>query len=398
MSALAGIRVLDLTHILSGPFATMMLADLGAEVIKIERPGAGEATRALLADDPEHSLHGMGAYFLALNRNKKSVTLDLSVAEGRQLFEELVAVADVVVYNFSLGVADRLGISRKALAERHPHIITCSVTGFGETGPHRQRVSFDMVAQAMGGGMSLTGDPGSRPLRAGLPVGDLGGGMAAVIGILAALQARHQTQLGQHVDISLQDVQVSLLSYMATMYSLSGRMPPSMGNAHAVHVPYNSYRAADGWMIVAVVGDELWRRLMDALDCPDLDIEAHRTQAGRAHHRADIDRRLSELLASAPRAHWLERLERARVPAAPVQDIAGVVADPHLATRDMMLSLEHPAGGRYRVPGTPVKLSDVEASPPSAPPILGQHTDQVLAELLGKSAAVIADLRARSIV
>lgn len=399
MYALDGIRVLDLTHIVSGPFATMLLADLGAEVIKIERPGTGEATRRLLADDPAHSLHGMGAYFLALNRNKQSVTIDLHDPCGQELLRELAARSDVVIYNYRYGVAERLGISHKTLAEDCPHIITCSITGFGEVGPDRALTSFDMVAQATGGGMSITGEPDSPPLRAGLPVGDLSAAMAAVIGILAALHERQRTNIGQHVDISMQDVQISQLSYLATMFSLAGTVARSTGNSHLVHVPYNAYQTQDGsWMTLTVVGDEIWTRLMSALECPDLDTEDHRQQAGRARNRAAIDRRLTELFATAPRAHWLALLGSARVPCAPVNDIGAVCRDPHVAARAMMLDLEHSQGGRFQAPGNPVKLSAAGPQRLGAPPRLGEHTEQVLARVLGKSAADIRDLRARSVI
>lgn len=398
MRALDGIRVLDLTHILSGPFSTLMLADLGAEVIKIERPGVGEATRRLLSDDAEHSVHGMGAYFLSLNRNKKSVTLDLTHPDGRALFGRLVGMSDVVVYNFSYGVADRLGISRQCLADAHPHIITCSITGFGETGPNRENTSFDMVAQATGGGMSLTGEADAQPTRAGLPVGDLGGGMAATVGILAALHARHTTGIGRHVDISLQDVQISMLSYMATMYSLSGRIPPRMGNGHFVHVPYDTFLTADNWMIVAVVGDEIWARLMAVLQCPRLDIEPHRTQPGRLQHRRLIERELAALFVTKPRAHWLRVLKSGRVPCAPVADISSVFDDPQVAARGMMLEMEHTDGGRFSAPGNPIKLSDAPPDKPCPPPQLGRDTDEVLTRLLGTSTEEIARLRTLSVI
>ncbi len=273
IKALDGVRILDLTHILRGHNAAVLLADLGAEVIKSEPPGRGEATRSLLADDEKNSLHGMGAYFLSLNRNKKSATLNLKAQAGKELFYELAQVADVVLLNFSVGVADRLQISREFLG--NPRIITCSITGFGETGPNKDLLSFDMIAQGVGGGMSLTGGPGSPPTRAGLPIGDLGAGLMAVIGVLSALQARERTGRGQHVDISMHDTQVSLLSYMATMNLLSGYVPEKLGNGHFVHVPYNTYPTRDFWLIVAVVGDEIWARLMDALDCPELVVEAN---------------------------------------------------------------------------------------------------------------------------
>lgn len=398
MRALTGIRILDLTHMLSGPYAGMLLADLGAESIKVEPPKRGENTRTLLARDPEHSLHGMGAYFLTLNRNKKSVTIDLKSDAGKQLFYELVAVSDVVLCNFSVGVVDRLGIDHASLAARNPRIITCSITGFGETGPHRDMVSFDMVAQAMGGGMSLTGEPGDGPMRAGLPIGDLAAALMAVIGVLSALNARTRTGRGQHVDISMQDAQISLLNYMATMYFMSGRPPARLGNGHFVHVPYNTFPTRDGWMSVAVIFDQFWERLMGIVDCPELDTEENRTQPGRERNRAQIDQRLAECFSAKPRAHWLERLRDARIPCAPVYDLPEALADINIAARNMVVEVEHPEGGSVRMPGNPIKLSETHEDRFDPPPLLGQHTAEVLREVLGMSESAIADLVAKGAI
>ncbi|MCG8421632.1 MAG: CoA transferase [Proteobacteria bacterium] len=398
MKALSGIRILDLTHMLSGPYGSMLLADLGAETIKIEPPLRGEGTRKLLANDPDHSVNGMGAYFLTLNRNKKSVTIDLKSQPGKELFYELVAVSDVIIYNFSAGVADRLEISRRFVGAVNPRIITCSITGFGETGPHKDMVSFDMVAQGMGGGMSLTGEPASKPIRAGIPIGDLGGGMMGALGVLAALQARERTGRGQHVDISMQDAQISLLNYIATMYNLSGRSPGQLGNAHHVHVPYNTFPTRDGWIIVAVVVDSFWQTLMTIVDCPDLDSEENRTQPGRYKNREVIDRRLSESFATKPRDHWITELSKARIPCAPVYDVGDALDDRNVLARNMMVEVDQVEGGPVRMPGNPVKLSETHEDTFSSPPLLGQHTDEILAQLLGKSAEEIADLRRNSVI
>lgn len=396
MKALAGLRVLDLTHMLSGPYATLLLADLGAEIIKIEPPH-GEATRAILARDPAHSIDGMGAYFLFLGRNKRSITLDLKNSESRPLLDALVPHADILISNFSVGVAERLGLAHDRLALLNPRIVTCAISGFGETGPHRHHASFDMVAQATGGGMTLTGT-GDVPLRAGLPIGDLGGGLMATIGILAAVQARHTTGRGQHVDISMQDVQVSLLSYMATMFGLSGQIPPAVGNGHFVHVPYNSYAAADGHMILAIVTDDSWLRLLAALELPDLDTLEHRRQAGRLHARARIDAAIGERLATRPRHEWLARLRAADIPCAPVQTIAEVLADPQVLARNMVVDVPHPAGQLTRQPGNPIKLSDTHADTFAAPPLVGQHNAEVYGDLLGLDEQTLLGLRDRGVV
>lgn len=396
MRALEGLRILDLTHMLSGPYATLLLSDLGAETIKLEPPGAGEATRALLARDPEHSVDGMGAYFLTLGRNKKSVALDLKRPEARPIFDRLVRAADVVIYNFSAGVAERLGLTHARLSAVNPRVVTCSITGFGETGPSRDHPSFDMVAQATGGGMSVTGT-GDMPLRAGIPIGDLGGGMMAAIGVLAALQARHATGRGQHVDISMQDVQISLLNYMATMYLLSGRPPPAAGNAHFVHVPYNSYPTADGFLIVAVITDAAWLALLRALELPELDTPERRHQPGRLRDRDAIEAALVARLQARPRAHWLDRLRAHDVPCAPVNTIAEALADPHVLARGMVADVPHPGGAVTRQPGNPIKLDDTpDRFEP--PPLLGQHTDEVLAALAGLDARELAALRARGVI
>ena len=261
MKALNGIRVLDLTHMLSGPYAGMMLADLGAETIKVEPPVTGEGTRRILERDPQHSLHGFGAYFITLNRNKKSVSLNLKSEKGLEIFYELVKIADVVLSNFSVGVTERLKIDHAHLSQVNPRIITCNITGFGETGPGKDRPSLDLVAQAMSGLMSITGQPGDPPTRAGIPIGDIGGGMMGVIGILSALVAREQTGRGQHVDISMLDTQISLLNYIVTMHFLSGIIPDRVGNGHMVHVPYATFQCSDGYIVVTVIMDDFWGRL-----------------------------------------------------------------------------------------------------------------------------------------
>lgn len=384
MKALHGIRLLDLTHMLSGPYAGMMLADLGAETIKIEPPGTGEGTRRLLADDPNNSWHGMGAYFLTLNRNKKSVTLNLKSAEGLALFYELVQTADIVLDNFSAGVTERLQISHDHLATINPRIITCTITGFGETGPDTQRPAFDMVAQAMGGGMSITGQSGSPPTRAGIPIGDLGGGLMGVVGILAALVARQQTGRGQHVDISMLDAQISLLNYMATMYFLSGEIPDKLGNGHFVHVPYNTFPCQDGYIIVAVITDNFWANLMALVNLPELDSEENRGQPGRWRNQEQINARLSELFQSNSQAYWIEKLRSARIPCAPVNNFPQALADPQILARQMVVDVPHSLGGRVRMPGNPIKLSETHEESYSPPPLLGQHTSELL-RALGKT-------------
>ena len=382
MSALKGIRVLDLTHMLSGPYCTMMLADLGAEVIKVEPPKKGEGTRRLLATDPKNSLHGMGAYFLTLNRNKQSVTINLKSEEGLGVFYDLVKTADVVVNNFSVGVPERLKISYRYLSEMNPQVITASITGFGETGPGKGRTAFDMVSQAIGGGLSITGQPEAAPARAGIPIGDLGGGVMGIIGVLSALVARQQTGRGQHVDVSMQDAQISLLNYMATMHFLSGEVPERIGNSHFVHVPYDAFECTDGYIIICVITDGFWTALTEVLDLPELATEENEVQPGRWKNRDAINQAIRDRLATNSQSYWLEKLEAARIPCAPVNDFQQALTDPQVLARDMVVEVEHPEGGSVRMPGNPVKLSHTPTDGYTPPPLLGQDTEETLKWLL----------------
>ena len=297
MKALSDIVMLDLTHMLSGPFAAMLLADLGAQTIKVEPPGGGEMTRGLLAEDPRYAYKGMGPYFRTLNRNKKSVSIDLKRDEGRALFHELAAKADIVVNNFRPGVPERLGIDHATLAALNPRIVTCSVTGFGEEGPDCDRTAFDVVAQGYGGGMSITGEAGGPPIRAGVPMGDLSSGLFGAVAMLAALHAREVTRRGQHIDLSMQDCQVSLLSYIAAMHLLSGEVPRQFGNAHPIYVPYNAFPTRDRWLIIAVVKDDQWARLRDVLGNPALKDARFDGYEGRRDHREEVDGGITEALA-----------------------------------------------------------------------------------------------------
>lgn len=397
MKSLSHLRLLDLTHILSGPYAGMLLADLGMDTIKVEPPGKGESTRALQAHDPQYSLHGMGTYFLTLNRNKKSITLDLKHEKGRAIFYELVKISDVVLSNFSAGVTDKLQVGYTHLSAINPRIITCSITGFGETGPGRARPAFDMVAQAMGGNMSITGQPDAPPTRSGIPIGDLGGGMMGVIGILAAVAAREQTGHGQHVDISMLDAQISMLNFHATMHLLSGVIPPRFGNAHITHVPYDSYPCQDGYLIVAIITDNFWLNLMEVVDAPDLNNEENHTQPGRWKNRTLITRRLSEIFSTNTQAYWLEKLTAARIPCSPVNDLAQALTDEQVLHRNMVVEVEHPQGGTFKVPGNPIKLSAHEDAY-APPPLLGQHTAEVLGSLLGKTEEELETLRREGVI
>ena len=381
MKALQGTRILDLTHMLSGPYGAMMLADLGAETIKVEPPGKGEGTRRLLERDPANSLNGFGAYYMTLNRNKKSVTLDLKSERGLEVFYELVKTADIVISNFSAGVTKRLKVDYETLSKLNPRIITCTVTGFGETGPAKDRTAFDMVAQAIGGGMSITGQPGNPPTRSGIPIGDLAGGLMATIGVLSALNARHLTGRGQHVDISMLDAQISLLNYMATMHFLSGIIPEKLGNGHFVHVPYDTFTCSDGYIIIAIIADNFWVELLKVIPAPDLDTEEHKYQPGRLRNKELINARLNNIFSTGTQKEWLKKLQSVRIPCAPVNNLQQAVNDEQVLSRNMIVEVSHPNGGSTRMPGNPIKLSDTHEDTFSPPPTLGQHNDEVFSTL-----------------
>jgi len=389
---LTRIRVLDLTHMLSGPYGSMILADLGAETIKIE-PLQGENTRKLLANDRKNSLDGMGAYYITLNRNKKSVALDLKHPEGLAVFHDLVREADVVISNFGVGVPERLKIDYATLKSINPRIITCTVTGFGTDGPKPGRPAFDQVAQATGGGMSITGSDPGHPVRSGIPIGDLGGGMFAVMGILAALLEREQSGEGQNVDISMLDCQVSMLNYMATMYFLSGENPHPIGNSHFVHVPYNTFHTSDGFIVIAVITDNFWQNLKQVVNCPEFDDPKYDGQPGRWEDREMIEERLNEILGTNTSAWWLQQLEAKRIPCAPVNRFSQALADPQVRHRNMVVELKHPGGKSTHGPGNPIKLSRTNEESFSAAPAIGQDTDHVLSGILGYDASRIAELK-----
>ncbi|MEH6637936.1 MAG: CoA transferase [Porticoccaceae bacterium] len=394
---LSGIKVLDLTHMLSGPYGTMILADLGAEIIKVE-PLHGEATRPLLANDPNNSVDGMGAYFITLNRNKKSIAIDLKSPAGLELFYQLVGEVDVVFDNFSVGVTQKLRIDYAALKQINPRIISCSVTGFGGTGPGSKRTAFDQVVQAYGGGMSITGTDKAHPLRAGIPIGDLGGGMFGVMGVLAALYERHSTGVGQHVDISMLDAQISMLNYMATMYFLSGEDPFPIGNSHFVHVPYNTFQTQDGFIVIAVIFDSFWVNLLEVLDCDDLREEKYLGQPGRLADKEFIENRINEVFKTNTSAHWLAQLELKRIPCAPVNSFSQALSDEQVRYRNMVVDLKHPNGKTTQGPGNPIKLSNLKDETFTPAPLLGQNTDEILSELLNFTEEKITALRTDNII
>lgn len=378
MKPLNGVKVIDLTHMLAGPYAGMVLADLGAEVVKVEPLGSGEMTRGLLKNDPNYSFKNFGAYFLTLNRNKKSVSIDLKNKKGLEVFYDLVRSADVVLNNFSAGVVSKLKIDFENLSSINPKIITCSITGFGETGPHSTRPAYDQIVQAYSGGMSITGKDAKSPTRAGIPIGDLGSGLYSVIGILSALYSREKTQKGQHIDLSLLDVQISLLTYMATMQTLSGIDPEPIGNAHFVHVPYNSFTTSDGFVVIAVITDEFWQSLKSVVNVGSLDNSKFDSSIDRLKNQAFIENELNKVLSTQTSDHWIDKLNKAKVPCAPINKFSDALNDEQVKHRNMIVEVEHPDGGFVKMPGNPVKMSYTNEESYSSPPHLGTDTREIL--------------------
>jgi len=398
MKPLEGIKVLDLTHMLAGPYAGMVLADLGAEVVKVEPLGTGEMTRGLLSDDPNNSFKGFGAYFLTLNRNKKSVSLDLKDAQGLHVFYDLVKSTDVVLNNFSAGVVKKLKIDYDHLSKINSKIITCSITGFGETGKHSSRPAYDQIVQAYSGGMSITGADASTPTRAGIPIGDLGSGLFSVIGMLSALLSREKTGKGQHLDLSLLDVQISLLTYMATMQTLSGVNPEPIGNAHFVHVPYNSFTTKNGFVVIAVITDAFWQGLLNIVDVDNLRKEEFQSSTGRLQNQKFIESELNKKLSTETSEHWINALNSAKVPCAPINSFSQALSDEQVIHRNMVVEVEHPDGGKVKMPGNPIKLSYTDEDSFSPPPHLGQHTKETLIEWCNYSESEINELIKKKVI
>ena len=398
MKPLNGIKVIDLTHMLAGPYAGMVIADLGAEVVKVEPLAPGEMTRGLLQSDPNFSFKNFGAYFLTLNRNKKSVSLDLKSDQGLNVFYDLVKSADVVLNNFSAGVVKKLKIDFDSLKSINPRIITCSITGFGETGPHSSRPAYDQIVQAYSGGMSVTGPDAETPTRAGIPIGDLGSGLYSVIGILSALLSREQTNMGQHIDMSLLDVQISLLTYMATMQTLSDIDPEPIGNAHFVHVPYNSFTTQNGFVVIAVITDAFWEALLNVVNVDSLRDAKFSKSVDRLKNQEFIEAELNKILSTKPSEFWIKALNDAKVPCGPINTFSQALSDEQVIHRNMVVEVEHPDGGKVKMPGNPVKLSYTNEDSYTPPPHLGKNTKEILKEWAGYDEIKIQTLIDKNIV
>jgi len=390
---LEGIRVLDVSRVLTGPYCSLMLADLGADVVKIEMPGTGDDTRAW---GPPF-LGGESAYFLSINRNKRSITVNLKAPEGRQILLDLAARSDVFLENFAPGVADRLGLGYEAVRAVNPRIVYCSISGFGQEGPYRDHPAYDIILQGMGGLQAITGEPDRPPVRVGVAVADIAGGMFAAFAIAAALVRRARTQEGERLDVSLLDSQLAWLTYMAANYFATGRDPERAGSRHPTIVPYQAFATKDGYLNVAVGNDDIFRRLCDALERPDWSRDPRfATNPKRVENRGELEPQLDALFGERTNAEWMRLLNEHAVPAGPVYRISDIERDPQVAARGVLLEIPHPTAGTVREFGPPVKSLHDRATH-SPPPLLGQHTDEVLGSL-GYSADRIASLHRSGVV
>jgi crotonobetainyl-CoA:carnitine CoA-transferase CaiB-like acyl-CoA transferase len=393
---LAGIRVLDLTRVLAGPTCTQMLGDLGAEVIKIERPEAGDDTRGFAP--PFWPETRESAYFLGVNRNKKSVTLDIAKPAGQAIIHQLLERCDILVENFKVGALAKYGLGWEQLRTKYPRLIYCSITGFGQTGPYAPRPGYDSLIQAMGGVMSLTGEPDGLPQKVGVPVGDLFAGLYGCIGVLAAVNHRHATGEGQQVDIGMMDTHVAWLANQGMNYLATGENPPRLGNQHPNIVPYQVFPSKDGHIVLSVGNDPTFERFCRLVGREDLLADPNfATNAKRVENRQLVTDTLTPVMQSRTTKEWVDTLEAAKIGCGPINKLSEVFADPHIVARDCVVEMPHASGATVKVIANPVRLS---ATPPSyrePPPTLGQHSDAVLTEL-GLSADDIATLRAAGVV
>jgi crotonobetainyl-CoA:carnitine CoA-transferase CaiB-like acyl-CoA transferase len=403
---LEGIRVLDLTRVLAGPWSTQILADLGAEVVKIERPGKGDDTRQwgpLFIKDRDGNDTTDSAYFVGCNRGKKSVTLDIAKPEGRDIARALAKRADVLVENFKVGDLARHGLDYETLSRENPGLVYCSITGFGQDGPYRDRPGYDFMIQGLGGLMSVTGErddlPGGGPQKVGVAVSDLFTGMYSTAGILAALIHKMRTGEGQRIDMALLDVQVAMLANLSAAYLASGIVPPRMGNAHQAIVPYHVFHAADEFLIVAVGNDGQFARFCEVLGEPGWATdERFSTNPARVGHRDLLVGMIAERMRTRTAAEWLAAIEKAGVPCGPINDLAQVFGNPQVRHRRMEVRAPHPRAGEVRMVANPMKLSATPIPHDTPPPLLGQHTDEVLKDWLAFDAAKVAGLREAGVV
>jgi crotonobetainyl-CoA:carnitine CoA-transferase CaiB-like acyl-CoA transferase len=391
---LKGIRVLDLTRVLAGPYCAMLLGDMGAEVIKVEEPGKGDDTRGW----PPFA-GGESTYFMSVNRNKKSVTLNLKAPEGREILKRLAKKSDVVLENFRTGTMEKLGLGYATLAKLNPRLVYCAISGFGESGPESHRGGYDLIVQAESGIMDLTGFADGPPVKVGNSIADLVAGMSGAHGVTLALLARQRTKRGQKVEIAMLDVMASLLTYQAGMYLNAGRRPARRGNEHPSIVPYEVFRAADAYLALGVANNSLWERCCAALERPELAKDPrYATEASRVEHRATLVPLLNEVLSARPAAEWTKRLEAVGVPAGRIRSVPEVCESEHLKARGMLVSLPHPTARAVRMMGVPMRLHATPGRARTAAPTLGQHTAGVLRSVLALGTRDVARLRAAGVV
>ncbi len=388
---LSGLRVLDLSRVLAGPFCSMILGDLGAEIIKVEDPSGGDQTRTI-----PPFVNGVSHYFLAINRNKKSIAVDTRLPEGREVILDLVRQSDVVLENFRPGVMDRLGLSFEVLRALKPDLVVCSISGFGQTGKMSNLPSFDLITQAMSGVMSINGEPDGPPTKLGLPMGDIGGGLWAAIGVLAALQARSRSGVGAHIDLSLLDGLVGLMGYLAEIYLVTGENPARVGSAHHSVVPYGRYPVKDGHIVLALHVGTFWRKFCGAIGRSDLaDNPKYRTTSDRRDNRDELEAIVIELLQTRTAEEWHVVLHDADVPHGTVNTVGEALEQDVIAERGLVQTYQHPVAGPTKVVGSPLRFTgQYEAGPMAAAPLLGEHTEEILTGLLGYDADRIRALRA----
>ncbi|AYZ67990.1 CoA transferase [Burkholderia multivorans] len=406
MGALSHIRVLDLTRVLAGPWCAQTLADFGADVIKVERPGAGDDTRHWgppYLKDANGADTAEAAYYLAANRNKRSVTVDIATPEGQQIVRELAAQSDVVLENYKVGQLKKYGLDYDSLRAVKPDLIYCSVTGFGQTGPYAHRAGYDFIIQGIGGFMSITGErdgePGGGPQKAGVAIADLATGLYSTIAVLAALAHRDRTGEGQYIDMALLDVQVALLANMNTNFLASGKPPVRWGNAHPNIVPYQTFQTSDGWIIVAVGNDGQFRKFVEAGGRPELaDDERFATNPSRVRHRDTLVPILAEMVKARGKADWIGALEAAGVPCGPINELDEVFDNEQVLARGMQVSLPHPCGADVKLVRNPIRMSATPPDARTAPPLLGAQTEDVLRDMLGYDDVRIAALKAKQAI
>jgi crotonobetainyl-CoA:carnitine CoA-transferase CaiB-like acyl-CoA transferase len=389
-----------MTQALAGPFGMRFLGDLGAEVIKVEVPGTGDMTRKFAGP----SVKGESGYFLAINRNKKSVTLNLRSEKAKEILKALVKKSDVVCENFRPGTTKKMGLDYEVLKGINPRIIYCAVSGFGQTGPYRDRPAFDYIIQAVGGVMSVVGEPGRPPVHTGFPIADLDGGVFAALGILAALYGREKTGVGQFIDLSMLDMIISLWAFMGQFYLLAGDIPGPVGSGHVTNVPLGAYKARDGYLVITCTSQKFYENLAGVFS---REVERYRdlpkderfsTPSKRLENRRELERVINDALSTKDRAEWIKILDNADVPAAEINNVAQAFSDPQVLHRNMIVEFEHPLGGKIKTMGNPFKMSGIEKEVFNPPPLLGQHNEEIICGLLGYSKTDLEQFKKEGVI